>query len=145
MSYPPPPTSSQGEMFACEQGKPWRFFVEATAVRGRPALIRKILRNGGLVVNAAREADILLAENNTKEALELFEAWHGDKMLLSTRWVARCLQEGAFLGMDRGWGGCEFTREVLLQSIVASEDASEAEEEETLQTCVLLPNRKSFS
>ena len=132
LSYSPL-TSSQSQVFAGEKGKSWRFFVEATAVRGRPTLIRKIIKNGGSVVNSAREADILLAESNTKEALELFEAWRGDKILLSTRWVARCLEAHAFLGNDRGWAGYQFTREALLQGIIVSDDASEAEEEEASQ------------
>ncbi|KAF8530962.1 hypothetical protein JB92DRAFT_2854436 [Gautieria morchelliformis] len=129
MSYPVL-TSSQAPVFTGESGQPWRFFVEATAVRGRPTLIRKLFKNGGSVVNSAREADILLAEHNTKEALELLEAWCGDKVLLSTRWAARCLEERTFLGSDRGWAGCELTREVLLKGIVSSDTASEDEEEE---------------
>jgi hypothetical protein len=132
MSYPVL-TSSQTPVFTGANGQPWKFFVEATAVRGRPIIIRKIFKNGGSVVNSAREADILLAEHNTKEALELLEAWRGDKILLSTRWVARCLEERTLLGSDYGWQGCELTREILLKGLAFSDTASEAEEEEEPQ------------
>lgn len=126
-------TGIQSKVFANGKGEPHKFFVEATAVRERPTLIRKIIKNSGLVVNSAREADILLAESNTKEALELFDAWCGDKIVLSTRWIPRCLEEQTFLGSDREWGGYEFTLEALRQGIANVGENSEDEEEEEVE------------
>lgn len=125
-------SSAKNHVFASGQGEPCKFFVEAAAVRERPALIRKITRNGGLIVNTVPEADILLAESNTKEALELFEAWRGDKTLLSTRWIAHCLETNAFRGSDCGWAGFELTSESLLQGIRNKAGETE-EEDETIE------------
>ncbi|KAF8577876.1 hypothetical protein K439DRAFT_1664032 [Ramaria rubella] len=117
-----PSSQPESSIFIALDGEPLRFFVEAAAVRERPKLIRKIIKNGGAVVSAAREADILLAESNTKEALELLEAWSAGKVLLSTRWVSRCIDEGKFIGADCGWTGYELTRKTLLESFSQDDD-----------------------
>ena len=125
---------SQGPVFVLEGGRPCHIFVEATAVRERPKLIRRISRSGGLVVNTAREADVVLAENHTKEALELLDAWGVDKVVLSTRWVPACLQAGRFLGEDTAWAGLRFDKQVLRQGIQFQEEDNSEEDETEVET-----------
>jgi len=98
--------SNVASLFQYPNGTPYKFFVEAAAVRGRPAIVRKIASHGGRIVTRPRESDILLAENYTREAVELLEAWSGEKVVLSTRWIARCIESNMFLGAEVNWGGC---------------------------------------
>lgn len=103
--------SNVTSIFQFPTGAPYKFFVEAAAVRGRPAIVRKIASHGGRIVTRPRESDILLAENDTREAVELLEAWSGEKVVLSTRWIARCIESNMFLGAQANWGGCLLDRD----------------------------------
>jgi hypothetical protein len=108
-----PGTQSQTNLFVKPNGTNFKFFVETTAVQERPKLVRRIQKYGGLIVSTAREADILLAENNTKEALEILDAWQADKVVLSTRWVGQCIDNNEFLGKERNWGDFFLNRDEI--------------------------------
>jgi hypothetical protein len=106
--------------------KPYKFFVEAAAVRGRPAFVRKIQNLGGEIVSNPKESDILLAENGTREAMELLDAWSGDKVVLSTRWINRCIELNQFLGPDSNWGNFSLDK-VSLKQLFDEEEAGDDE------------------
>ncbi|KAF8525157.1 hypothetical protein BU17DRAFT_84081 [Hysterangium stoloniferum] len=113
-----PGTQLQSSLFLKSNGTGFKFFVETAAVQERPKLVRRIRGCGGLIVSSAREADILLAENNTKEALEILDAWSADKVVLSTRWVGRCIESNEFLGKEQNWGEFFLNRDELRECCI---------------------------
>ena len=115
-------------LFCQSDGSPLKFFVETSAVRERPKLVRKIVANGGRIVSSARDADILMAENDTREAIELLDAWSDDKLVLSTRWAWRCIQSNQFFGHEHNWADCMLDRETIKSGLSVDEENSEIEE-----------------
>ncbi|KIJ38484.1 hypothetical protein M422DRAFT_258853 [Sphaerobolus stellatus SS14] len=118
-------------LFTKIDGTPHKFFVETSAVRERPRLVRQIVAHGGQIVTSAREADILLAENDTREAIELLDAWGSERrVVLSTRWAWRCIGDNKFLGNeDMDYGGFKLDRDVIKSGLSLDEDGNSEIEE----------------
>jgi len=112
-------------------GAPLQIFVEASSVHQRPKLVRKMGGFGAAIATNAKEADILLAEPNTKEAVELLDAWGEDKPVLSARWAWRCMDLWTFLGPADNWGGFKLDREAILQGLDMDEEYNDEENGDT--------------
>ncbi|KAG6885588.1 hypothetical protein C0993_012590 [Termitomyces sp. T159_Od127] len=91
-----------------DEASPWRIFVSANGINGRPKLVRTLKRAGALICSDPKQANVILVDATSDTGREFIRDWGGDtdKVVLQHTWVSACLAASKVLAKDDEWGGC---------------------------------------
>ncbi|KAG6898049.1 hypothetical protein C0992_006527 [Termitomyces sp. T32_za158] len=89
------------------EASPWRIFVSANGITGRPKLVRTLKKAGAVICSDPKQANVILVDATSDTGREFIREWGGDtdKVVLQHTWVAACLAASKVLAKDDEWGG----------------------------------------